>query len=180
MCQQSFILKKVSLRGNWWLPAPDRATGYLSEAAELMHAHFLMERFLALDRGTESFICRRSLLFNFFRITDPHYFITAIRFAPTFIFYNQHYTLGLVQPAISGTQFTRQSLVDQGNKLAVDTLDAFEHFIFDATRGIKVMTDFQGRSYSCHALGLRTDLSSVGIVERDGTLCIFDGYMHSM
>jgi len=75
-------------------------------------------------------------------------FPLAISFVPTYLVSDiDAWAIGIAQPATSGTVFSRDSLVQSSLTLAVDTLDAFSHFIFDATRKQVVMVDFQGTAY---------------------------------
>ncbi|KAF4614626.1 hypothetical protein D9613_003185 [Agrocybe pediades] len=144
--EQDCVLKKVALPGDWWIPAPNEDVGYLAQGMELWHSYVLMEEFTtAVDNARES----------------GANWTVSIKHAPTAFVSTESGPLGLVQPFIEGLHFTRQSLLDQRNTLAADTVDAFSHFVYEKTDGLKVITDLQGK------------------MTPEGGLVVFDGCSHT-
>ncbi|KAF4615783.1 hypothetical protein D9613_012395 [Agrocybe pediades] len=144
------VLKKVSLPRDWWVPAPSEDIAYLAEGMELWHSYVLMEQFAtAVDKA------------SVFSNEGFSLFTLPIKFAPTAFLSTDTGPLGLAQPFISGLYFTRKSLVEQNNDLAVDTLDAFSHFVFEITGGLKVVTEMQGK------------------IAPEGSLVVFDSRTHT-
>ncbi|KAF9543545.1 hypothetical protein CPC08DRAFT_770214 [Agrocybe pediades] len=139
---QDCVLKKVSLPGIWWEPAPNKDIVYVVEGMRLSRAHFILQDFKACAERME--------------VT-----IHPIDFTPTFLVSTRSAIEGIAQPALSGKVFTRQTLFVEGLSLAVDTLDAYAHYLLIETRGLNSIEDLQGMTL------------------RDDTLCLFDCTTHT-